>query len=67
MTMPRMIIRISKQGETEIHVIEAEGAKCKEITENLEEKLGEVVDRRLTAEYYRQSGNIKIVSNKNRR
>ena len=65
--MAKIIIKISKQGETDIHVIEAEGAKCKEITGNLEEKLGEVVDRRLTAEYYRQPDNIKIVSNKNRR
>ncbi len=50
--MAKIIITISKQGQTEIHVAEAKGEECTEMTENLEAKLGEVKERKLSSEYY---------------
>lgn len=50
--MAKIVITISRQGQTEIHVVEAKGEECTEMTANLEEKLGDVADRKLSSEYY---------------
>jgi hypothetical protein len=67
--MARIIITINKQGETQVHVVEAQGSECTEITEKLEEKLGEVTDKKLTSEYYKneQPKHLEIISHKKRR
>ncbi len=50
--MAKIIITINPEGQTELHVIEAKGKECKEITKNIEQKIGDVVDRTLSSEYY---------------
>ena len=59
--MAKIIITINKKGETQIHVVEAQGKKCLEITDKLEEKLGQVVERELTSEYYQQPENAGTI------
>ncbi len=52
--MAKIIIKISKQGETKLQVEGVPGKQCTEITANIEEKLGDMVDKQLTSEYYNQ-------------
>ena len=50
--MPDITIEIAKDGSVQITVDGAKGAKCVDITRFLEDALGEVAARELTAEYY---------------
>jgi len=45
-------ITIDKEGNVQIKVIGGDGSSCVDLTKDLEEALGLVVDRRLTEEYY---------------
>ncbi|RMG16398.1 MAG: DUF2997 domain-containing protein [Planctomycetota bacterium] len=52
-------IKIDKDGNVTLRVIDGDGERCIELTKELEEALGLVVDRRLTAEYYEQSEQVE--------
>lgn len=45
-------IVIAPDGTVSLEVVGAKGAECLDLTEFLEEALGEVVDREYTREYY---------------
>ena len=52
--MDEMEIKIDNDGNVTIKVIDGDGERCVELTKELEEALGLVTDRRLTAEYYEE-------------
>ena len=47
-------IQIGPDGKVVFHVEGVPGAKCLDITKELEEELGEVLNREYTSEYYMQ-------------
>ena len=54
MESQEMEITISPAGEVKIQVKGVHGAGCLDLTKDLENRLGAVEDRQLTAEYYQQ-------------
>jgi Protein of unknown function (DUF2997) len=57
MESQEMEITISPTGEVKIQVKGVHGASCLDLTKGLEQGLGTVEDRQLTAEYYEQQQN----------
>ncbi|MNS68424.1 hypothetical protein D3C72_1017060 [compost metagenome] len=57
MESQEMEITISPTGEVNIQVKGVHGASCLDLTKGLEQGLGTVEDRQLTAEYYEQRQN----------
>ncbi len=53
--MEELEITIEKDGTTRIRVLGVQGAHCLELTREIEERLGEVVNRTFTTEYYEES------------
>jgi len=53
-------IKIGPDGRVTFQVKGAPGAKCLEITKELEEELGEVLNREYTSEYYMQEEEEKV-------
>ena len=47
-----MEITISPEGKVSLRVKGVKGRRCLDLTRELEEKLGTVVERRLTGDYY---------------
>lgn len=50
----QIIIRIQPNGEVQVEVEGVKGESCLTLTKLLEEKLGQVIERQLTSEYYEQ-------------
>ena len=48
-------ITIDKEGNVQIKVIGGDGSSCVELTKDLEQALGIVVDRSLTEDYYTET------------
>ncbi|MFN3432142.1 MAG: DUF2997 domain-containing protein [Candidatus Sericytochromatia bacterium] len=57
MESQEMEITISPTGEVNIQVKGVHGASCLDLTKGLEQGLGTVEDRQMTAEYYEQQQN----------
>jgi len=58
MQMHELEIEISEDGKIKVKVKGVKGAKCEEITRDLEEALGEVEEREYTEEYYEEEQNV---------
>lgn len=54
MSKQEMEITIGPDGEVKIEVIGVKGRSCVDVSEFLEEALGDVVEREYTREYYQQ-------------
>jgi hypothetical protein len=53
-------IMITKNGKVEIEVKGINGPLCVDITKDLEEELGEVLNREKTSEYYKEADKTGI-------
>lgn len=49
-------ITISPAGEVQLHVQGVKGTKCLDITQDLQEALGVIVNSEKTSEYYKDEG-----------
>jgi hypothetical protein len=58
MEVQELEITIDPDGTTRILVRGAKGSECLELTEKLEQMIGEVEERTFTAEYYEQQTTI---------
>lgn len=52
MSQQELEIRITTDGQVEVHVIGAQGTECLEVSEFLEKALGDVKERKFKSEYY---------------
>ncbi len=50
--MDELEIKIDKDGNVTIKVVDGQGERCLDLTKDLEEALGLVTDRQLTPDYY---------------
>lgn len=50
--MDELEIKIDKDGNVTIKVMDGQGERCLDLTKDLEEALGLVTDRQLTPDYY---------------
>jgi hypothetical protein len=53
-------VTIERDGKVTLQVIGRQGSKCLQVTEALEEKIGDVLDRRKTHDFY-QTATVPIV------
>lgn len=60
MSMKKMRIRITRDGRTEIRVEGAAGSECLAFTQSLEQALGAVQTRELTADYDREPVAVQL-------
>jgi hypothetical protein len=56
--MARIIFLIGTDGKIEQHVMKAKGKACLQLTARLEKELGQVVNRRLTSEFYEEPNTV---------
>ena len=54
-TKKELMITIGPDGEVQIQVEGAAGPECLDLTKFLEDELGEVTDRQLSASYYQEA------------
>ena len=54
-TKKELVITIGPDGEVQIQVEGAVGPECLDLTKFLEDELGEVTDRQLSASYYQEA------------
>jgi hypothetical protein len=60
MPMKKMRIRITRDGRTEIRVEGGEGADCLAFTKSMEQALGAVQTRELTADYEQEPVPVRV-------
>jgi hypothetical protein len=60
MSMKKMRIRIARDGRTEILVEGAEGSECLAFTKAMEQALGTVQTRALTADYEKEPVSVRV-------
>jgi hypothetical protein len=60
MERPELEITIDKAGKMKVHVKGVKGQRCIEMAELLKEIVGREDERRLTAEFYEQEGQVRI-------
>jgi hypothetical protein len=58
--MEELEIVIEPDGTTRIHVKGIRGPRCLDVTREIEEELGEVIDRKYTPEYYDESDQLVL-------
>ena len=56
--MDELEIKIDKDGNVTIKVVDGDGERCLDLTKDLEEALGLVTDRQLTSDYYEESESV---------
>lgn len=52
MAKEQIEITVAADGQVQLHVKGVKGKSCVDLTREIEQKLGQVVERRETAEYY---------------
>ena len=52
--MQELEIKIDGDGNVTVRVIGGDGAKCVDLTKEIEAALGDVLERKLTEEYYQE-------------
>jgi len=61
--MPKIKVKIKKNGKVEFKVEGMTGSSCQQLTKPLEEALGKTVEDKKTQEYYQTNTNVQKASN----